>query len=294
MRRSASTMTPTRASATVAFTAAALVGFAANSVLCRLALRGGEIDAASYTAVRLMSGAVVLAVLAYPRFATSPAMSRGSWASAFALFAYAAPFSFAYVRINTGVGALVLFGCVQTTMLGWAIARGERPRPLVWLGLAIAAGGLVALARPGGGAPDALGTVVMAVAGVAWAVYTLRGKGTADPLTATAGNFVRTVPMVVALAAAVMLADADEVQASTLGILLAAASGAIASGLGYTFWYAALRGLTATRAAVLQLLVPLLAAAAGVVLLDEPTSTRLLVAAAAITGGVALAIRGRS
>lgn len=305
-------MTTPTASATASFTAAALVGFAANSVLCRLALRGGEIDAASYTAVRLISGAVVLALLAWPRSSASRTMSRGSWTSALALFIYAAPFSYAYVRVNTGVGALVLFGCVQTSMLGWAIARGERPRFLVWLGLAIAAGGLVALARPGGGAPDALGTAAMALAGVAWAIYTLRGKGVAHPLAATAGNFVRTVPMAVALVLVVVIVDHtagaavavrfDGVNAhdtlslhtSLRGVLLAAVSGAIASGLGYTFWYTALRGLTATRAAILQLLVPLLAAAAGVLLLDEPTSTRLFIAAAAITGGVALAIRGRS
>ena len=277
-------------------TAAALVGFAANSVLCRLALRGEEIDAASYTAVRLVSGAVVLAALAWPRSSGSRTMPRGSWGSALALFAYAAPFSFAYVRVHTGVGALVLFGCVQTTMLAWAIARGERPRPIVWLGLAIAAGGLVVLARPGGGAPDALGAAVMAVAGVAWGVYSVRGKGAGDPLAATAGNFVRTVPMAAVLVAVVALVehDASALHASWRGALLATASGAIASGLGYTFWYAALRGLTATRAAVLQLLVPLLAAGAGVALLDESLTTRLVVAAATITGGVALAIRGRS
>ena len=274
-------------------TGAALVGFAANSVLCRLALRGHEIDAASYTAVRLVSGAVVLALLAWPRSSASRTMPRGSWGSALALFAYAAPFSFAYGRIDAGVGALVLFGCVQTTMLGWAIARGERPRPMVWLGLAVAAGGLVVLARPGGGAPDAPGTAVMAVAGVAWGVYSLRGKGAGDPLAATAGNFVRTVPLAALLVVGVAAARELALHASPRGVVLATASGAVASGLGYTFWYAALRGLTATRAAVLQLLVPLLAAAAGVVLLDEPMTTRLLVAAAAITGGVALAIRGR-
>ncbi|HUQ03479.1 MAG TPA: DMT family transporter [Kofleriaceae bacterium] len=284
----------------VLFTAAALVGFAANSVLCRLALRGGErgvqIDAASYTAVRLVSGAAVLLLLAWPRSSGSRTMSasRGSWASALALFAYAAPFSFAYVRVNTGVGALVLFGCVQTTMLAWAIARGERPRPRVWLGLAIAAGGLVALARPGGGAPDAAGTAVMAVAGAAWGVYSIRGKGVANPLAATSGNFVRTVPMVVVLVTIVATSGAFALHASLRGVLLAVASGAIASGLGYTCWYTALRGLTATRAAILQLLVPLLAAAAGVLLLGEDVSPRLLIAAAAITGGVALAIRGRS
>jgi drug/metabolite transporter (DMT)-like permease len=279
---------------TASLTTAALLGFAANSVLCRLALRGGEIDAASYTGVRLASGAVVLAALAWRRLdEASSARRAGTWWSALALFVYAAPFSFAYVHVDTGVGALVLFGSVQATMLGWGIVRGERPRPLVWLGLAIAAAGLVVLARPGGGAPDAAGSALMALAGAAWGVYSLRGRGSAgDPLVATAGNFVRTLPLA-ALLAAVAMARADA-QTSTRGLALAAASGALASGLGYTFWYAALRGLTATRAAVLQLLVPLLAAGAGIALLGEHASTRLVIAAVAITGGVALAIRGKS
>jgi len=277
-------------SRTALLTAATLIAFAANSVLCRLALRGDRIDAASYTAVRLVSGALVLAALAWPRRAAA----RGSWRSALALFAYAAPFSFAYLSLQTGVGALVLFGFVQATMLGWAIIEGERPRPLVWIGLVVAVAGLVVLTRPGGGAPDPAGAALMALAGAAWGVYSLRGRGSAQPLVATAGNFVRTVPMAAVLAAAVMVVGGDrELHASGRGLALAVGSGALASGLGYTLWYAALRGLTATRAAIVQLLVPLLAAAAGVALLGETASLRLVIAGAAITGGVALAIGGR-
>jgi drug/metabolite transporter (DMT)-like permease len=272
---------------TALLTAAALIAFAANSILCRLALRGGEIDAASFTAVRVCAGAVVLALLCARR----DAARAGSWGSAAALFGYAAPFSFAYLRLGAGVGALVLFGAVQTTMLAWAIARGERPSPRVWLGLVIALAGLVALAAPGASAPDPLAATGMAVAGIAWAVYTLRGRATAgDPLRATAGNFLRAVPMALALVA---LGALEGLDATARGLVLAATSGALASGVGYAIWYAALRGLSATRAAVLQLLVPVIAAAGGVTLLGEAVTVRLAGAAATILGGVALAISGR-
>lgn len=271
-------------------TAAALVAFAGNSLLCRLALAGREIDAASFTAIRIASGAIVLAVLAMPR--GGGALRAGQWGSAAALFGYAAPFSYAYLELGAGIGALILFGAVQTTMLGVAIARGERPRPLVWLGLAVALGGLVALAAPGTTAPDPLAAALMAGAGIAWGVYSLRGRaGTGDPLVATAGNFLRAAPFAVVL---VVAASAfARLDVSPRGAGFALASGALASGLGYSLWYAALRGLAATEAAVLQLLVPVLAAAGGVVLLGESVSVRLALAAAAILGGVALAIRNR-
>jgi drug/metabolite transporter (DMT)-like permease len=271
-------------------TAAALIAFAANSLLCRLALMGGAIDAASFTGLRLASGAVVLALLAGLRQGDRP-RSSASWISGAALFAYAAPFSFAYLRLGTGVGALVLFGSVQATMIGWGIARGERPRFLVWLGLAIAMAGLVALAAPGRTAPDPLGVGLMAIAGAAWGVYTLRGRQSgSDPVVANAAAFLRSVP----LAAVLVALGASGAAITGRGALLAIASGALASGVGYAVWYAALRGLTVTRAAVLQLLVPVLAAAGGVLLLGESATSRLLLAAAGILGGVALAIRGRS
>jgi drug/metabolite transporter (DMT)-like permease len=275
---------------TLWLTAAALACFAGNSLLCRLALAERRIDAAGFTALRLASGALVLWLLTLrtPR----PAGPAGSWGSALALFAYAAPFSFAYLRLGAGVGALVLFGAVQATMLGWGIARGERPGTLVWLGLVLAVGGLAGIALPGATAPDPLALVAMAAAGIAWGVYSLRGRGAGDPLRATAANFARSLPFGLVLAAATYATLA----ATPAGAALAIASGAVASGLGYTAWYGALRHLSATRAAVLQLLVPVLAAAGGVALLGERVSLRLVLCATAILGGVALAIRstGRS
>lgn len=271
-------------------TTAALIAFAANSLLCRLALAPRELDAASFTAIRLASGALVLAALAARR----PRGPGGTWGSATALFAYAAPFSYAYLELGAGIGALVLFGAVQTTMIGWAIARGERPRPAVWIGVALALGGLVALAAPGRTAPDPLATALMALAGVAWGVYSLRGRAPgADPLRANAGNFLRATPMALALVGIALVAAPAAPSPSARGVALAVASGAIASGIGYSVWYAALRGLAATQAAVVQLLVPVIAAAGGVALLGEAVTWRLAGAAAAILGGVALAIRAR-
>jgi len=268
--------------------ALALVGFAGNSLLCRLALRGGEIDAASFTGVRLATGALALVLLA-----GRSAFRRGSWLSALALFVYAAPFSFAYLRLGAGVGSFILFASVQATMLGTAIAVGERPSPRVWLGLVIAVAGLVALTLPGAAAPDPLGSALMIVAGIAWGIYSLRGRGGADPLAATAGNFARSLPLAALLVAGALLAQAP-LSATPRGLALAAASGALASGVGYSLWYAALRVLRATTAAVLQLVVPVLAAGGAVVLLAEPVTGRLLLSGAAITGGVALALTRRA
>lgn len=270
-------------------TAAALLGFAANSLLCRMALQPRLVDGATFTTVRLLSGAAVLLVLdraLRPDGPRSP--SGGSWASAAALFAYAAAFSFAYVRIGAGVGALLLFAAVQVTMLAWAMRRGERLGAAQWAGVAAALAGIVLLVKPGLSAPDPAGAVLMAAAGVAWGVYSLRGRGTPRPLSATAANFLRAVPLTLALSLAAGIPAALDPR----GAGLAVASGALASGVGYTFWYGALRGLSASRAAVLQLSVPLLAAAGGIVLLGEPLSARLAVSAAAIVGGIALAVDG--
>ena len=272
-------------------TALALIAFAGNSLLCRLALAGREIDAASFTTLRIASGALVLALLAVPR--DRGVARAGSWASAAALFVYAAPFSFAYLELGAGMGALILFGAVQVTMLAVAIARGERPRPAAWLGMAIALGGLAALAAPGATAPAPVGAALMAAAGIAWGVYSLRGRSAqGDPLVATAANFLRATPLALALSGAAALAAPLDVSAR--GAALAVASGALASGIGYSVWYAALRGLSASEAAVLQLLVPVIAAAGGVALLGEAISVRLALAAAAILGGVGLAIRART
>jgi len=277
---------------TALLTAAALVCFAANSILCRLALARGAIDPAGFTGIRLACGALVLAVIA-PRSEGARPSRAWSWRSAAALFLYAAPFSYAYVSLGAAVGALVLFAVVQATMIGSGLARGDRPGALVWFGLAVAIAGLVGLAAPGARAPDPLGLAAMAVAGAAWGIYTLRGRASgADPVVANAAAFARTVPFAAALVVAA--GAAGRLSGSPRGALLAVASGAFASGLGYALWYAALRGLTVARAAILQLLVPVLAASGGVFLLGEVASPRLLLAGAAILVGVALAIAGRA
>ena len=287
-----------------------MLAFAGNSLLCRIALKQTSIDAASFTSLRLASGALVLALLvlwrsrarpagaspgvAPPASATRP-WHAGSWLSALALFVYAAGFSFAYVSLTAATGALLLFGVVQTSMIGWGLWRGERLQPLQWLGLAAASAGLVWLLLPGLTAPSLSAGVLMASAGVAWAVYTLRGRrvgvgGAAhDATTVTAGNFLRAAPLALATSALLWpLARWDN-----HGALLALASGGVASGLGYAVWYTALRGLSATRAAIVQLTVPALATAGGVMLLGEPLTPHLLGASAAVLGGVALVILAR-
>ncbi|MFL5357116.1 DMT family transporter [Archangium sp.] len=278
---------------TAALTVLALLGFAANSLLCRAALGDGawRIDAASFTTLRLVSGALVLGLLLRAR-GGGGGVRRGSWGSAVALFAYAAGFSLAYVRISAGVGAVLLFGCVQATMLGVGLFRGERPRVLEWVGLAMALGGLIVLRLPGATAPDPLGATLMAGAGVAWGVYSLRGRGNADPLAATAGNFLRSVPLTLGLSALALL-TLGRPHATPSGVGLAVASGALASGVGYSLWYAALPHLTAMRAAVVQLSVPVVAALGGVLLLGESLTARLVGAGSALVGGVLLTLLAR-
>lgn len=270
---------------TAALTVLAMVAFAANSLLCRAALRTDSIDATSFTLVRLVSGALVLALLVKLR--TKPTAAVRNVPSAVALFVYAIGFSIAYLKLPAGTGALVLFGCVQTTMIAAGIRAGERPAPAVWVAIAVAVAGLVGLTFPGLGAPDPVAAVLMAIAGVAWGIYSLRGRGSPDPLSATAINFAWSVPLAI-VTFAIGIAFAPH--ATTRGLLLAAASGAIASGVGYSIWYTALRGLTATRAAVVQLSVPVIAAAGGVALLGEEPTTRLVVSAVAILGGVAFVL----
>lgn len=273
---------------TIACAALALVAFAANSVLCRRALGGGSIDPATFSTIRLASGAVALVL--YSAFRRGrPFSAGGSWISAVLLFLYAVPFSFAYLSLGAGTGALVLFGSVQATMIVAAIRSGERPHPLQWLGLALALGGLAYLVSPGLRAPSASGSSLMAVAGISWGFYSLRGRGTTDPLLDTAGNFARAV----APALLVSLAFLRQARVTPSGTLLAMASGVLASGGGYVLWYAALTGLTATRAAFVQLPVPVLTAVAGVVFLSESVSLRLALASILILGGVALALLGR-
>jgi drug/metabolite transporter (DMT)-like permease len=274
----------------LALTAAALAAFAANSILCRLALAEGEIDPASFTVVRMVSGAVVLAALVAGRGRLAALVGAASWRSAAALLAYAVLFSFAYVTLDAGMGALLLFPAVQVTMIAGAILAGERPRPLRWLGIAIALAGLVWLVAPGATAPPATGAGLMVLAGIAWGVYSLRGSGGHDPTAATAGNFALAAPAALPLLLLVPAAG----PLTWAGVALAAASGAVASGLGYAVWYAVLHHLDRTIAAVAQLLVPPLAVVAGVVLLGEVATPRLALAGLAILGGVALSIRGGS
>lgn len=274
---------------TTALTLGALVAFAANSLLCRTALGGDSIDAASFTTVRLLSGTLILWLVARLGGRITRG-SSGSWGAAVALFAYACAFSYAYLSLAAGTGALILFGAVQATMILAGLWGGERPPVLEWLGLAAALGGLVYLVLPGVAAPSAHGSALMALAGVAWGVYSLLGRRPGDPIAATAANFARALPFAVAVSLVAMPAFG----VTSRGVLLAALSGGVASGLGYVAWYAALRGLTATRAATVQLSVPVLAAAGGVAFLSEAVSFRLVLSAAAILGGIGLAVSAQS
>ena len=269
-----------------ALTTLAMLAFAANSLLCRFALGSTETDPASFTLIRVASGAVTLAVIAMLR--GGRLVKAGNWFSAVALFAYAAAFSFAYRSLDTGTGALLLFGAVQFTMTGWGIAKGERPGPLRAVGMLTATAGLVYLFLPGASAPDLVGASVMVIAGAAWGIYSLRGRGSEQPLEETAANFVYAVPLALALS----LASRVDRGVDEAGVLAAIASGAVASGVGYAIWYAALRDLRATTAATVQLSVPVIAAIAGVMFLDETTSLRMMIATVAILGGIGMVILG--
>ena len=272
---------------TLLLTALAMLAFAGNSLLCRLALRDGDIDAASFTSVRIVSGALTLWLLLSLRRSGAP--SAGSWPAAAALFAYAAAFSFAYNSLDAGMGALLLFGSVQISMLLWGFYHGERLSRLGAAGLAVALVGLLALLLPGASAPAMGGALLMVVAGAAWGAYSLLGRGVADPLAATAGNFLRAVPM--ALAVSLLLLDRATWNHS--GVIYALLSGAVTSGVGYFIWYAALAGLKSFQAASVQLSVPIIAALAGVVLLGEALSLRLIFSSIAVLGGIALILCAR-
>lgn len=264
--------------------ALALLAFAGNSLLCRMALRETSIDPAGFTVVRLLSGAAVLAWLVVRR--GGHALGAGSWPMAIALFTYAAAFSFAYLSLSTGTGALLLFGSVQLTMLGAGLRQGERPGAMHGLGLALALLGLVVLLAPGLTSPTPLGATMMIIAGMAWGLYSLWGRDQSQPLQATAGNFVRAVPLALALG----LVFAPSLSWDARGLALAVVSGALTSGVGYALWYRALPHLAATQAGGLQLSVPLLAALMGMVALAEPLDLRFVVAAGAILGGIGLTL----
>jgi drug/metabolite transporter (DMT)-like permease len=280
-------------------TAFALLAFAFNSILCRLALRGGEADAAGFTMVRLASGAVTLVCISLligisGRGSGKVPLLRagfrnGSWLSALWLTAYAICFSLAYLGVTAGTGALILFGSVQMTMLAISIAKGERPPLLEWLGIIVAIAGLVYLVLPGLAAPPLNSSLLMAVAGASWGLYTLRGKKSSDPLADTTGNFLRTLVAVPILA----LVFWPNLHLTSQGTLLAILSGSLTSGIGYAVWYAALKHHPATRAAVLQLSVPVIAAIIGFFFLAEIANARLIFAGSLVLGGIGLTIVGR-
>jgi drug/metabolite transporter (DMT)-like permease len=274
---------------TAFLTLLALIAFAANSIFARLALGSQSIDPASYTTVRLVTGAATLWLIARVREADPSATLDSGWTSAAMLFLYAGTFSFAYISLTTGTGALILFAAVQITMIAVGLYAGERPSPMHWLGLLIAVAGLVYLVSPGVTAPSAFGSLLMGTAGIAWGIYSILGRGVSDPVHATARNFLRTVPLTFIIS----LLWLPSMAITAEGFLWAALSGSITSAVGYVIWYAALRGLTATLAATLQLSVPALAALGGVVLLSEKLTLRLFLAGALILAGVGLAIYGQ-
>lgn len=289
----------------------AMIAFASNSLLCRAALRQTPIDPATFTFTRIFTGAVALWLILHARrklivdrtapplvdsFSDSSPVTRhsslkdGNWLSAFALFVYAAAFSFAYVDLAAGTGALLLFGAVQATMIFWGFTRGERLDGLQIIGLVVAVAGLVVLLFPGITAPPIVGSVLMISAGIAWGIYSLRGRTTDNPVAATAGNFLRAVPFVVLVGLALF----RHAKFDSLGLFYAAISGAITSGVGYVIWYAALPGLKRTSAATVQLSVPVLAAAGGILFLHEPITPRYVAASIAVLGGIALVVLERA
>jgi drug/metabolite transporter (DMT)-like permease len=285
----------------------AMIAFASNSLLCRAALKESSLDPATFTFVRIFSGAAALWLIMKVRrrmiadtmaspsaeglFSSELIMRRspfryGNWISAVALFAYAAGFSFAYISLSAGTGALLLFGAVQATMILWGLHEGERLNTIQIVGFIVAITGLVMLLFPGLSAPPLAGSILMLGAGIAWGVYSLRGRGERNPASVTTGNFVRAVPF----AAAVSIIFISRAHLDTAGIIYAITSGAITSGLGYVIWYSALPGLEAARAATVQLSVPVLAATGGILLLGEPITTRYILASAAVLGGIALVV----
>ena len=266
------------------FTLLAMIAFAGNSLLCRMALKNTGIDPTSFTTIRLLSGALMLGLIVHIRGGANNA--TGSWFSALALFAYAAGFSFAYTSLPAGTGALLLFGTVQVTMIGYGFSTGERLRKQQIAGFIVAFCGLVGLLLPGLSAPPLQGSVLMLGAGIAWGIYSLRGSNAGDATRITASNFLRAVPFAVVLSI-VMLPSAS---LDFSGVGYAIASGALASGLGYAIWYTVLQSLQATSAATVQLSVPVIAAIGGIVFLGEPMTARLMIASIAILGGIALVV----
>ena len=271
----------------VVTTALAMIAFAANSVLGRLALGGAESDALSYTTIRLVSAAIMLAIIFVFRGRSDRKLSP-DWLSAFMLFGYALAFSLAYLRLETGMGALILFGVVQLTMIGWAVVSGEGLTLLAWCGVIMAFGAFVYLMSPGLEAPDMWGAGLMVFSGLCWGVYSLLGRGSGDPLARTASNFLYSIIFMGAALGTYLMVLAGSLSINVKGAVLAILSGAVTSGLGYVIWYAALKDLTAARAGIVQLSVPIIAAFGGVIFVSEPLTTRLSLSALFVLGGIAL------
>ena len=284
---------------TLLATGFALLAFAGNSVFCRLALGDEAIDAASFTAIRLLSGILVLVIiLLLAKFIQkkqssaelSDSEAKGSWLAGFLLFLYAVTFSYAYISLDTGIGALILFGAVQITMILISILSGNRLHYLEWTGVVIAFSGFVYLVLPSLSTPSMTGFILMTISGVAWGLYTVKGRGCTDPISDTAYNFMRTLPFIVIL----LVVTIQNANLSQAGAILAVMSGAIASGIGYAVWYFAIRGLSVTQAAAVQLLVPIIAAIGGVLFASEVVSLRLVIASFMVLGGIMLLVLGRA
>ncbi len=271
---------------TIIYTTLALIAFAANSVICRLALKDGAIDPGMFTSIRLSSGAAVLIALVFFSKNRRHEKSKGSWTSAGMLFLYAAAFSYAYVSLETGIGALIAFGVVQITMIASSLISGYKMNGMEWLGILLALAGFLYLLLPGASAPSLSGFILMSLSGIGWGIYSLRGKKSKHPLVDTAYNFLRSLPFLILL----IYFLAQESNYSTKGILLALLSGIVTSGIGYTIWYTALKGLNSIQASIVQLLVPVLAAIGGVIFIGELISLRLMASSLMILGGILLLI----
>lgn len=281
---------------TVGWVMLAMLAFAGNSLLCRLALKGGLIDAASFTTLRLVSGAITLYVLVrwQQRKKTAPgsAIVAGDGWAALALFVYAAGFSFAYLSVTAATGALLLFGAVQTSMIAWGLWHGEHLRKGQIAGVALALAGLIALMLPGVAAPDFWGAAAMLAAGIAWGAYSLLGRrqsSSPSPTAVTAGNFVRAVPFAIVLSALTL----QQLHVTLVGVLYACIAGSLTSGLGYAIWYRVLPAMQATHAATVQLSVPMIATLGGVLLLGEPATWPMALSGLAILGGIGLVLKGK-
>jgi drug/metabolite transporter (DMT)-like permease len=274
---------------TISCTCLALLAFAANSILCRIALRGEMIDAASFTVIRLLSGIIVLVIVVSLTKNNNPQTSKGSWLASFMLILYAVTFSYAYVSLDTGTGALILFAAVQFTMISVGIITGNKLRYFEWFGLIIAFSGFIYLVLPSLTTPSLASFILMVIAGIAWAIYTLYGRGSTNPIRDTAFNFFRTLPIVIIL----LMVTIKGAHLTQQGVFYAILSGSVASAMGYAVWYIALNGLTVTQAAVLQLLVPVIAAVGGVIFASEIISLRLLLASVMVLGGILTVLIGK-